>query len=130
MHATCPHGSEAARIRTALIHHPDGDPTEAIYTPGRYFASLPHHNLTFWLLVSYFLSAFGFISSLFVFLCIEKWKLTSKINCKCVYKVSTKITMRKINDTRSFVNEVETQLRGKPLRGSQTKDIHYSEDKA
>jgi hypothetical protein len=25
---------------------------------------------------------------------------------------------------------VETQLREKPLRGSQTQDIHYSEDKA
>jgi hypothetical protein len=31
---------------------------------------------------------------------------------------------------RYFVNEVETQLREKPLRGSQTQDIHYSEDKA
>jgi hypothetical protein len=38
--------------------------------------------------------------------------------------------MWKINDTRIFVNEVETQLREKPLRGSQTQDIHYSEDKA
>jgi hypothetical protein len=38
--------------------------------------------------------------------------------------------MRKINDTRIFVNEVDTQLREKPLRGSQTQDIHYSEDKA
>jgi hypothetical protein len=40
---------------------------------------------------------------------IEKQKLTSKKNSKCVHKVSTKITMRKINDTRIFVNEVETQ---------------------
>jgi hypothetical protein len=41
---------------------------------------------------------------------IEKRKLTSKkINSKCVHKVSTKITMQKINDTRIFVNEVETQ---------------------
>jgi hypothetical protein len=31
---------------------------------------------------------------------------------------------------RYFVNEVETQLRGKSLRGSQTLEIHYSEDKA
>jgi len=31
--------------------------------------------------------------------------------------------MQKINDTRIFVNEVETQLREKPLRGSQTQDI-------
>jgi hypothetical protein len=29
-----------------------------------------------------------------------------------------------------FLDEVETQLREKPLRGSQTQDIHYSEDKA
>jgi len=29
-----------------------------------------------------------------------------------------------------FVDEVETQLREKPLRGSQIQDIHYSEDKA
>jgi NAD-dependent oxidoreductase involved in siderophore biosynthesis len=60
----------------------------------------------------------------------EKRKLTSKINSKCVLNVSTKITMRKINDTRIFVNKVETQLREKPLRGSQIQDIHYSEDKA
>jgi hypothetical protein len=32
-----------------------------------------------------------------------------KVKDKCVHKVSTKITMRKINDTRIFVNEVETQ---------------------
>jgi hypothetical protein len=38
--------------------------------------------------------------------------------------------MRKINDTKIFVNEVQTQLREKSLRGSQTQDIHYSEDKA
>jgi predicted kinase len=57
-------------------------------------------------------------------------KLTSKINSKCVYKVSTKIIMRKLNDTEIFVDEVETQLREKPLWGSQTQDIHYSEDKA
>jgi cytochrome oxidase assembly protein ShyY1 len=31
---------------------------------------------------------------------------------------------------RYFVDEVETQLREKPLRDSQTQDIHYSEDKA
>jgi hypothetical protein len=37
--------------------------------------------------------------------------------------------MRKINNIRIFVNEVETQSREKPPRGSQTQDIHYSEDK-
>jgi hypothetical protein len=47
-----------------------------------------------------------------------------------VLNVSTKITMRKIKDTRIFDNEVETQLKEKPLRGSETQDIYYSEDKA
>jgi hypothetical protein len=37
--------------------------------------------------------------------------------------------MRKVNNTRIFVNEVDTQSREKPLRGSQTQDIYYSEDK-
>jgi len=37
--------------------------------------------------------------------------------------------MRKIKDRKIFVDEVETQLREKPLRDSQTQDIHYSEDK-
>jgi len=35
-----------------------------------------------------------------------------------------------IKKDRYFVDEVETQLRQKPLRGSQTQDIYYSEDKA
>jgi hypothetical protein len=30
--------------------------------------------------------------------------------------------------TQIFVDEVETQLREKPLRGSQTQEFHYSED--
>jgi hypothetical protein len=47
-----------------------------------------------------------------------------------VHKVSTKIIIRKLNDTEIFVDEVKTQLRQKPLWGSQTQDIHYSEDKA
>jgi hypothetical protein len=38
--------------------------------------------------------------------------------------------MRKIKDTKIFVDEVKTQLKEKPLQGSQTQDIHYSEDKA
>jgi hypothetical protein len=37
--------------------------------------------------------------------------------------------MRKIKDTKIFVDELETQLREKPLRGSQTQDIHYLEEK-
>jgi cytochrome oxidase assembly protein ShyY1 len=43
--------------------------------------------------------------------------------------VSTKIKAhRKVNDTHIFVDEVETQLREKPLQGSQTQEFHYSED--
>jgi hypothetical protein len=33
-----------------------------------------------------------------------------------------------IKGDKYFVDEVETQLREKSLRGSQTQDIHYSED--
>jgi len=36
----------------------------------------------------------------------------------------------RIKGDKYFVDEVEIQLREKPLRGSQTQDIHYSEDKA
>jgi len=35
-----------------------------------------------------------------------------------------------IKGDKYFVDEVKTLLREKPLRGSQTQDIHYSEDKA
>jgi hypothetical protein len=35
-----------------------------------------------------------------------------------------------IKGDKYFVDEVKTQLREKPFRGSQTQDIHYSEDKA
>jgi len=41
-----------------------------------------------------------------------------------------KILNAEIKGDKYFVNEVETQLREKPLRGSQTQDFHYSEDKA
>jgi hypothetical protein len=45
--------------------------------------------------------------------------------------VSTKIkAQRKVNDTDIFVDEVETQLREKPLRDSQTQEFYYLEDKA
>jgi hypothetical protein len=43
--------------------------------------------------------------------------------------VCNKILNGELKETY-FVDEVETQLREKPLRGSQTQDIHYSEDKA
>jgi hypothetical protein len=36
----------------------------------------------------------------------------------------------KNKETYIFVDKVDTQLREKPLWGSQTQDIHYSEDKA
>jgi len=44
--------------------------------------------------------------------------------------VCNKISKCGIKADRYFVDEVETQLRKKLLRGSQTQDIHYSEDKA
>jgi hypothetical protein len=45
--------------------------------------------------------------------------------------VSTKIKSQwKVNDTQIFVDEVKTQLREKPLRGSQTQKFHYSKDEA
>jgi len=44
--------------------------------------------------------------------------------------VCNKILQCRIKGDKYFVDEVETQLREKPLRGSQTQDIHYSEDKA
>jgi hypothetical protein len=37
--------------------------------------------------------------------------------------------MRKVNNTQIFVDEVETQSREKPLRGSQTQEFYYLEDK-
>jgi hypothetical protein len=41
-----------------------------------------------------------------------------------------KILNAEFKGDKSLVDEVETQLREKPLRGSQTQDIHYSEDKS
>jgi hypothetical protein len=43
--------------------------------------------------------------------------------------VCNKILNAEIKGDKYFVDEVETQLREKPLRGNQTQDIHYSEDK-
>jgi hypothetical protein len=54
--------------------------------------------------------------------------MTSNLN-KCVQKVCNNISKCGIKRDRYFVDEVETQLREKkPLQGSQTQDIHYSED--
>jgi hypothetical protein len=44
--------------------------------------------------------------------------------------VCNKILNAEFKGDKYFVEEVETQLREKPLRGSQTQDIHYSADKA
>jgi hypothetical protein len=41
-----------------------------------------------------------------------------------------KILNAEIKGDKYFVDKVETQLREKLLRGSQTQDIHYSEYKA
>jgi hypothetical protein len=43
--------------------------------------------------------------------------------------VCNKILNVEFKGDKYFVDEVETQLKEKPLRGSQTQDIHYSEDK-
>jgi hypothetical protein len=47
----------------------------------------------------------------------------------CVNSVQQNIKCE-IKGDKNFVDEVETQLREKPLRSSQTQDIYYSEDKA
>jgi hypothetical protein len=41
-----------------------------------------------------------------------------------------KILNAKFKGDKYFVDKVKTQLTKTPLRGSQTQDIHYSEDKA
>jgi hypothetical protein len=57
-----------------------------------------------------------------------KLKLTSK-NKVCA-QVSTKIKHSGNWKTHIFVDEVKTQSREKPLRGSQTQEFHYSKDEA
>jgi hypothetical protein len=47
-----------------------------------------------------------------------------------VRKVSTKISTTESKRQKDFVDEVETQSREKQLRGSQTQEFHYSEDKS
>jgi len=68
------------------------------------------------------------IGYLVTLLSLLKIKMTYNLN-KCVRKVCNKISKCGIKEDRYFVDELETQLREKPLRGSQTQDIHYSEDK-
>jgi hypothetical protein len=45
-------------------------------------------------------------------------------------KLCNKISNAEFKGDQYFVDNVETQLREKPLRGNQTQDIHYLEDKA
>jgi hypothetical protein len=47
-----------------------------------------------------------------------------------VWTVCNKILNVEIKGNKYFVDEVKTQLREKLLRGSQTQDIYYSQDKA
>jgi hypothetical protein len=49
--------------------------------------------------------------------------------CVCVC-VCNKILNADFKGNKYFVDEMETQLREKSLRGNQTQDFHYSEDKA
>jgi hypothetical protein len=44
--------------------------------------------------------------------------------------VCNKILNAEFKEEKYFVDEVETQLREKPLRANQTQDIHYSKNKA
>jgi hypothetical protein len=49
----------------------------------------------------------------------------------CVWSISvTKYLNVELKEDRYLINEVETQLRKKPLWSSQTHKIQYSEDKA
>jgi hypothetical protein len=45
-------------------------------------------------------------------------------------QLCNKILNAEFKRFKYFVDEVETQLREKPLQGSQTQDIHYSKNKA
>jgi hypothetical protein len=48
--ATCLFVPNAARVQTTLMHRPDGDPTEALYTPDCRILSHTPHNLLFGIL--------------------------------------------------------------------------------
>jgi hypothetical protein len=63
-------------------------------------------------------------------MCDPAWTMSDGHRKVCA-QVSTKNkAQRKVNDTQIFVDEVETLLREKPLRGNQTQEFHYLEDKA
>jgi hypothetical protein len=48
--------------------------------------------------------------------------------CVCD-QLCNKILNAEFKGDKYFVDEVETQLREKPLRSNQTQDIHYSKNK-
>jgi hypothetical protein len=50
--------------------------------------------------------------------------------CVCVNNVCNKILNAEFKGGKYFVDEVKTQWREKPLQGSQTQELIYSEDKA
>jgi len=51
--------------------------------------------------------------------------------CVCVWSICvTKYLNVELKEDIYFVNEMETQLKEKLVRGNQTQEIHYSEDKA
>jgi hypothetical protein len=61
-------------------------------------------------------------------------KITT-ISMYCYNKITnisivTKYLNAELKENRYFVNEVETQLKEKPLQSSQTQEISYSKDKA
>jgi hypothetical protein len=60
---------------------------------------------------------------------VLKNKETSNLLYVCDQYV-TKYQNAEFKEDTYFVNEVETQLREKPLQGSQTQEFYYSEDKA
>jgi hypothetical protein len=66
--ATCLLVPNAARVRTKLLHHPDGGPTDKGYIyPKIAIHSHTPHNLLFGILSVIVFGVFGVISSLLVF---------------------------------------------------------------
>jgi hypothetical protein len=59
---------------------------------------------------------------------IEKERLLINV-CVCE-QFCNKILNAEFKRDKYFVDEVETLIKKKPLRGSQIHEIHYSEDKA
>jgi hypothetical protein len=58
------------------------------------------------------------------------WKIKRLLFYGVCEQCVTKYQSAKFKWEKYFVKEVETQLREKSLRGSQTQEFHYSEDKA